>query len=110
MTMKGFVMFVRILLLIWMRTIILCRANSNTKNIWKSVYLLTIYLKGHCRLRKSLMRMGLSETDDCRFCEEKTPIHLAANVPCHCNLEKQKVSEIRHLIQCFQSTYIVEKV
>lgn len=38
----------------------------------------TGFLTSHCGLRKDLMRIGLDNENDCRFCkkEEESPLHL----------------------------------
>lgn len=47
---------------------------DNSKN---QLHLLTGFLTEHCRLRKSLMQMGLSNTDECLLCGEgETAIHV----------------------------------
>lgn len=45
--------------------------------------ILTGFLTGHCSLRKHLMRIGLSNESDCRFCGdlEETPLHLLLDCP-----------------------------
>lgn len=59
-------------------------AKSNRNESLQKFHLLTeVALTMHYNLRKSLMRMGLSDTDYYRFCgeEEKTSIHLVAECP-----------------------------
>ena len=49
----------------------------------KSVRTVVASLTGHCRLRRHLNLLGLSEETNCRFCEEgeETPFHLICECP-----------------------------
>lgn len=63
------------------------RYLEHNKNTY---HLLTRFLTEHCRLRMSLIKMGLSETDDGRFCgqEEGFSIHLATGKSRHYKSKK----------------------
>ena len=52
----------------------LIRFNKNNLRI------LTGFLTGHCRLKGHLKKMGMTEENGCRFCQEQeeTPRHLLA--------------------------------
>lgn len=48
----------------------------------RKLRLLTGFLTRHCRNRNGVIRMGLTDTEECTFFgEEETPIHLATECP-----------------------------
>ena len=55
------------------------------------LHLLTGFLTGHCRLKKHMLRIGVTDTDECRFCgeEEETPIHLVTECLAIASLRKE---------------------
>ena len=62
----------------FLRNFVTARSKKYMDLSKNQLHLLTGFLTGHCHLRKHLVRIGLLDNDECRFCgeEEETPIHL----------------------------------
>lgn len=62
------------------------------------LHVLTGFLTGHCRLRKKLIRMGLSGTDEFRFCgEEKNLTDLATECIAIASQRNYLASRVKYL-------------